>query len=48
MDVSNQRKIDELLIKLDGTKNKSKLGANTLLSVSLAAAKAANNEGKEL
>ena len=49
MNVKNQRKIDELLLKLDGTANKKKLGANTLLSVSLAAAKAAANyEKKEL
>ena len=49
MDVRKQRKIDELLIKLDGTNNKKKLGANTILSVSLAVAKAAANfEQKEL
>ncbi|MBR7132619.1 MAG: phosphopyruvate hydratase [Clostridia bacterium] len=35
-----QRKIDECLIKLDGTENKSRLGANAILAVSLAAAKA--------
>ncbi|MCM8801085.1 MAG: phosphopyruvate hydratase [Candidatus Omnitrophica bacterium] len=35
-------KIDELLIKLDGTKNKSNLGANAILAVSLAVAKAAS------
>ena len=40
-DVTDQRGIDELLIKLDGTLNKGKLGANALLAVSLAAAKAA-------
>jgi enolase len=34
-------KIDELLLKLDGTENKSKLGANAILGVSLATAKAA-------
>lgn len=34
------RKIDELMIKLDGTDNKSNLGANAILAVSLAAAKA--------
>jgi enolase len=49
IDVRKQRKIDKLLLKLDGTLNKQKLGANTLLSVSLAAAKAgANYEKKEL
>ena len=36
----NQREIDELLINLDGTKNKSRLGANAILAVSLAVAKA--------
>lgn len=40
-DVFAQRKIDELMIKLDGTKNKSKLGANAILGVSLACAQAA-------
>ncbi len=37
----NQREIDELLIKLDGSKNKSRLGANAILAVSLAVARAA-------
>lgn len=41
MDVSNQKKIDDVLIELDGTPNKEKLGANALLAVSLASAKAA-------
>lgn len=36
-----QSKIDDLLIQLDGTENKSKLGANAILAVSLAVAKAA-------
>ncbi|MBR6509216.1 MAG: phosphopyruvate hydratase [Clostridia bacterium] len=36
----NQRKIDKILIDLDGTENKSRLGANALLAVSLAVAKA--------
>ena len=39
----DQKAIDHLLIKLDGTENKSKLGANALLGVSLAAARAAAN-----
>ena len=39
----NQRYIDEELIKLDGTPNKSKLGANSILGVSLAVARAAAN-----
>ena len=41
MDATDQRAIDELLIGLDGTANKSKLGANATLGVSLAAAHAA-------
>ncbi|PQP79839.1 phosphopyruvate hydratase [Candidatus Phytoplasma phoenicium] len=41
--VLEQTLIDKILIKLDGTPNKSKLGANAILGVSLAAAKAAAN-----
>ena len=41
MDCSDQRAIDEAMLGLDGTDNKSKLGANATLAVSLAAAKAA-------
>lgn len=41
MDASNQRELDQALIDLDGTKNKGKLGANAILGVSLAVAKAA-------
>lgn len=41
MNAYNQEEIDETLIKLDGTKNKSRLGANAILGVSLAVAKAA-------
>lgn len=41
LDASQQEKLDELLIALDGTENKSRLGANALLAVSLAVAKAA-------
>jgi len=41
MDASDQRYLDNTLIELDGTENKSKLGANAMLGVSLAAAKAA-------
>lgn len=41
MDALNQAEIDAMLLKLDGTKTKSKLGANALLGVSLAVAKAA-------
>ena len=40
-DVTDQVLIDQLMIELDGTKNKIKLGANAILGVSLAAAKAA-------
>jgi len=40
LDVLEQRKIDRTLIALDGTKNKSRLGANAILGVSMAAAKA--------
>lgn len=43
-DATDQTAIDELLIELDGTPNKSKLGANALLGVSLAVAKAAARE----
>ena len=44
MEVTDQRKIDFAMIKLDGTKNKSKLGANAILAVSLSVAKAAADE----
>ena len=48
-DPSNQKSIDENLIKMDGTSNKSRLGANSILSVSLACAKsAAVSAGLEL
>jgi enolase len=41
IDVTEQKMIDEMLIDLDGTKNKGKLGANAILGVSLACARAA-------
>jgi enolase len=41
MDAEDQRRIDDALIKLDGTPNKGRLGANAILGVSLAVAKAA-------
>jgi len=41
MNVFEQREIDELLINLDGTENKGRLGANAILGVSLAVARAA-------
>ena len=45
----NQKKIDDILIKLDGTKNKSNLGANTILAVSIANCKAsAKSKKKEI
>jgi len=40
VEITDQKKIDDLMIKLDGTKNKNKLGANAILSVSLACARA--------
>ncbi len=46
LSVFEQNKIDQLMINLDGTPNKSKLGANAILGVSLATAKAAANELK--
>ncbi len=49
MNVYNQRKIDEEMIRLDDTLNKSNLGANAILGVSLAVAKTASNSlGMEL
>jgi len=43
MDASDQVEIDEAMIQLDGTRNKGKLGANAILGVSMAVAKAAAN-----
>src|SRR5215212_5090930 len=43
-DVADQTGIDQLMIQLDGTENKSKLGANAMLAVSMAVAKAAAEE----
>ncbi|MDP2736859.1 MAG: phosphopyruvate hydratase [bacterium] len=40
VEITKQAEIDDLMIELDGTKNKSKLGANAILSVSLACARA--------
>ena len=49
MDASNQKELDYTMIELDGTETKSKLGANAILGVSMAAMKAsAIVEGKEL
>jgi enolase len=46
MDAFDQRAVDNKLLKLDGTPNKSRLGANALLAVSLANARAAANSRK--
>ncbi|OLS31810.1 MAG: Enolase [Candidatus Heimdallarchaeota archaeon AB_125] len=43
MEVTEQEAIDNLMLEIDGTENKSKLGANAMLGVSLAACKAAAN-----
>jgi enolase len=44
MDAGDQQALDRRMIELDGTPNKSRLGANAILGVSLAAAKAAAND----
>lgn len=44
IDVKDQSKVDEFLNKLDGTPNKTQLGANAILGVSMAVAKAAAAE----
>jgi enolase len=41
VDATDQKQVDQIMLELDGTENKSKLGANAILAVSLAAAKAA-------
>ena len=46
-DASDQTALDSIMLALDGTDNKSKLGANAILSVSLAAAKAAATAKKQ-
>ena len=49
MEVKNQKEIDQMLIDLDGTNNKSNLGANSILAVSLSCLKAsAIEDNKEL
>ena len=49
LEVSHQKEIDSKLIELDGTDNKSNLGANAILGVSIACLKAASHEsGKEI
>jgi len=47
LDVFEQNAIDKLMIDLDGTENKGKLGANAILGVSLAVAKAAAQESRQ-
>ena len=44
MRIEDQEKLDRALIEMDGTPNKSRLGANAILGVSLAAARAASRE----
>ena len=46
LDALNQKNIDEAMISLDGTSNKSKLGANSMLGISIAVAKSASNSTK--
>ena len=46
-DPTKQKEIDKIMLKLDGTKSKTKLGANAILSVSLAVAHAAANSLKK-
>jgi enolase len=45
-DPTQQEELDNIMIKLDGTESKSRLGANSILAVSMAIAKAAANEAK--
>jgi len=47
MDATEQRALDQKMIELDGTDNKGRLGANAILSVSMAAARAAANHFKQ-
>lgn len=47
MDIADQTALDQRMIDLDGTENKSKLGANAILAVSLAAAHAAAQENEQ-
>jgi enolase len=46
LDATDQRRLDDTMIELDGTPNKSKLGANAILAVSMACARAAANSMK--
>ena len=47
MDSKNQRQVDQVMIDLDGTPTKSKLGANAILGVSLAVARASAQSAQE-
>ncbi|TQV71580.1 phosphopyruvate hydratase [Aliikangiella marina] len=47
MDANDQQALDQAMLDLDGTENKSKLGANSILAVSLAAAKAAATDNNQ-
>ena len=47
MEVTEQRKIDEKMMEIDGTENKNRLGGNAILAVSMAVARAAANEKKQ-
>ena len=47
MSISNQQAIDQKMIDLDGTETKSRLGANSILAVSLACAHAKANNNKQ-
>ncbi|WP_026897952.1 phosphopyruvate hydratase [Daejeonella oryzae] len=47
IDVFEQNMIDQLMLEIDGTENKSKIGANAILGVSLAVAKAAAQESRQ-
>ncbi len=44
LDARNQSEIDRLMIEIDGTKNKQRIGANTILGISMAVARSAANE----
>jgi enolase len=48
MDIGDQSALDKTLLKLDGTANKSRLGANAILSASMAAANAGAAEARQL
>src|SRR5579864_1344627 len=46
LDATDQRRVDDTMIELDGTPNKAKLGANAILAVSMACARASANSMK--